>query len=151
MADAKIVAVSISRKKGVKKTNVDEVRLICNHGIDQDAHAGDWHRQVSLLAIESIEKFSQTSNRKIECGEFAENITTRGIVLHHLQPGELIKIDSVLLEITQIGKKCHGISCSIFSEVGNCIMPKEGIFAKVLKSGSITPGKSGLVLPGPSK
>jgi molybdenum cofactor synthesis domain-containing protein len=105
----------------------------------EDAHAGDWHRQVSLLAVESVEKFSREAKRKINFGEFAENITTQGIDLPKCHIFDRFRIGESELELTQIGKECHGTACAIFKEVGNCVMPKEGIFCRVLKTGKIKP------------
>ena len=139
MNTIKVLSVNISEKKGVIKNPVDEI-VITEKGVENDAHAGDWHRQVSLLAKESIDKFEEVLGRKLEFGEFAENITTEGITLFTMKPGDKLKIADVELEVTQIGKKCHGDGCAIFSQVGKCVMPKEGIFAKVLKTGKIKPG-----------
>ena len=139
MNTIKVLSVNISEKKGVIKEPVDEI-IITEKGVKNDAHAGDWHRQVSLLAKESIEKFEEVLGRKLKFGEFAENITTEGITLYTMKPGDIINIADVELEVTQIGKKCHGDGCAIFSQVGKCVMPKEGIFAKVLKTGKIKPG-----------
>ena len=132
----KVVSVNISEKKGTIKKPVDLIELN-DLGVAGDAHSGNWHRQVSLLAKESVEKFEKEANRKIAFGEFAENITTEGIVLYETSPLDRFRIGDVELEVTQIGKKCHGTSCAIFKEVGNCVMPKEGIFARVLKHGSV--------------
>jgi len=134
-----VISVNISTEKGTIKTPVPEI-YINQKGVSGDAHAGDWHRQVSLLANESIEKWGKQANRKVKYGEFAENITTQGIVLYETTPGDRLLIGEVELEVTQIGKKCHGTGCAIFNEVGNCVMPKEGIFAKVIKTGSIKAG-----------
>ncbi len=139
MDKIKVLSVNISEKKGVIKESVNEI-VITENGVENDAHAGDWHRQVSLLAKESIDKFEEVLGRKLEFGEFAENITTEGITLYTMKPGDILNIADVELEITQIGKKCHGDGCAIFSQVGKCVMPKEGIFAKVLKTGKIKPG-----------
>lgn len=130
----KIVSLNISEKKGVIKTPVDSFELN-DTGIKNDAHAGNWHRQVSLLGSESIEKFSVELGRAIEPGEFAENITLQG--LDSTKTGVLDRFifGDIQLEVTQIGKKCHGTNCVIFREVGNCVMPKEGIFCRVLKGG----------------
>lgn len=106
-------------------------------GVVGDAHSGKWHRQVSLLATESINKFAAQAGRSIAYGEFAENITTTGLLLHHTKPMDRFIGDELELEVTQIGKKCHGDNCSIFREVGNCVMPKEGIFARVIKHGQL--------------
>ena len=131
-----VVEVSISKKKGTKKENMTEGLLIENHGFKDDAHAGDWHRQVSLLAIESIEK-ARTKGLDLSPGDFAENITTRGIDLVHLPIGTRLKVgEEALMEVTQIGKKCH-TKCAIYQQVGDCVMPKEGIFTKVLKGGKV--------------
>ena len=139
MNEARIVAVSISQKKGQKKTNMEEVRLIRDHGIDQDAHAGDWHRQVSLLDMQSISKI-QDKGIDVHPGNFAENITTEGIRLWELPVGTKMKLGGeVLVEVTQIGKECHD-RCAIFHQVGDCVMPREGIFVKVLEEGTLRPG-----------
>ena len=142
----KILSVNISKKKGVNKHPVKEIVLNLK-GIVGDAHAGDWHRQVSLLGIESIEKFEKLANRKINYGEFAENIRTKGIELYKTTPFDRFKIGELELEVTQIGKKCHSDSCAIFREIGNCVMPKEGIFCRVIKPGKIVPGNIMLYYP----
>ena len=134
--DGRIVAVSVSLKKGVKKTNILKGNLIENYGLENDAHAGDWHRQVSLLAIESISKIRE-KGLDVHPGDFAENITTEGIELWKLPVGTRLKLgEDALVEITQIGKECHD-RCAIFKQVGDCVMPREGIFVKVLKGGTI--------------
>ena len=112
--------------------------LIENHGIESDAHAGPWHRQISLLAIESIETMRDLG-ADADPGDFAENITTVGINLLMLKPGDLVGISDVVLEITQIGKECHA-HCAIWAAVGDCVMPREGIFARVLHGGIIRLG-----------
>lgn len=134
-----VIAVNTSEKKGTIKRPQPTIQLTAN-GVEGDAHSGPWHRQVSLLAIESIDKFSKEANRTIRHGEFAENITTKGIELYHLKPLDRLVGTNVELEVTQIGKKCHGDNCNIFQEVGNCVMPKEGIFARVIKGGTLTAG-----------
>jgi len=134
-----VISVNISEKKGTIKTARKSITLN-DQGIEKDAHAGDWHRQVSLLGEESIRKFEKKLGRKLEYGEFAENITTRGIVLYETTPGDKFIIGETELEVTQIGKKCHGGGCEIFQAVGSCVMPKEGIFCKVIKGGIIKPG-----------
>ena len=131
----RVKAVNISENKGTKKTNVYSCE-ITQTGLKGDSHAGDWHRQVSLLAKESIDKMKK-QGLALNYGDFAENITTEGIILYKLPIGKKIKINNVVLEVTQIGKKCHH-GCEIRKLVGNCIMPEEGIFAKVLKTGTIT-------------
>lgn len=133
-----ILSVNTSLIKGTIKTPVERIELNCQ-GVVNDAHAGDWHRQISLLGKESFDRFSKETGRKVEYGEFAENITTEGIELFKTKPGDLFKIGDVVLEVTQIGKKCHGTSCAIFKEVGNCVMPTEGIFCKVINPGEISP------------
>ena len=135
----KVVSVNISREKGTIKTPVPEI-VLTGMGVDGDAHAGDWHRQVSLLAVESVKKWGEQAGREVAFGEFAENITTEGIVLYETNPGDRLLIGEVELEVTQIGKKCHGTGCAIFREVGNCVMPKEGIFAKVIRTGTVKAG-----------
>ena len=133
-----ILALSTSAEKGTAKSNREEVRLVENWGIEGDAHAGDWHRQVSLLAMESIEKI-RARGLDVEPGAFAENITTSFLDLPSLHIGDRIRIGEAALEITQIGKECHQ-RCAIYYAAGDCVMPKEGIFARVLKSGVIRPG-----------
>lgn len=136
---AKVYAISVSEKKGTKKTNVASAKLKEKFGIVGDAHAGDWHRQVSLLAIESIEKMKQ-KGLDVDSGDFAENITTEGIDLVNLKIGTKLKIGSdVVLKISQIGKECHD-KCAIYYQAGDCVMPREGVFAEVIKGGTIRPG-----------
>lgn len=135
----KVLRVSISDEKGVPKKNVEEVRLLVEWGVEGDAHAGAWHRQVSLLAMESIKKM-QEKGLEVRPGDFAENITTEGLDLLSLPIGTLLRVGSeALLEVTQIGKECHA-GCAIFQQVGQCIMPTEGIFARVIKGGKVRPG-----------
>lgn len=133
---AHVEAVCLSHKKGIVKKEQSNVVLIENWGIDGDAHAGDWHRQVSLLAGESIDKVKGILPT-LKNGAFAENIITRGIDLSTLKIGDRLQIgDTVILEITQIGKECHS-GCAIKKIVGDCIMPREGLFAKVIQGGEI--------------
>jgi len=134
-----IVSVNISEEKGTVKKSVSEIHLNAR-GVEGDAHSGLWHRQVSLLAKESVEKFTVLAGRKIQFGEFAENITTEGMLLYEASPLDRFFGEQLVLEVTQIGKKCHGDSCAIFREVGNCVMPKEGIFCRVLKLGDLKAG-----------
>jgi molybdopterin adenylyltransferase len=141
-----IVSVNISEKKGTIKVPVPEIELN-ELGVAHDAHAGDWHRQVSLLADESVQRFTHAAGRNIKYGEFAENITTKGLELVNTHPLDRLTIGEVELEITQIGKECHGTSCAIFKEVGNCVMPKEGIFARVLNNGSVKAGDEVIYSP----
>ena len=133
-----VVAVCISAEKGQRKTPVAAVELKENHGIAGDAHAGDWHRQVSLLATESIAKM-QALGLNVDAGDFAENLTTRGIDLVALPIGSRLSVGEAILEITQIGKECH-TRCAIFYQAGDCVMPKEGVFVRVLKGGTVTAG-----------
>ncbi len=135
----KILSVNRSREKGTLKLPAEEITL--NHlGVMEDAHAGPWHRQVSLLGKESVDRFSREAGRSIAYGEFAENLTTHGIELSKTSPLDRFTGEHVELEVTQIGKSCHGSACAIFREVGNCVMPKEGIFARVIRQGSLRPG-----------
>jgi len=135
----KIRAISVSEEKGTQKINVPQAELAVDCGIIGDAHAGKWHRQVSLLAIESIEKMI-AMGADVSPGNFAENITTEGIDLLALSLGGRLRLgQSVELEITQFGKKCHS-HCEIFQQVGDCIMPREGIFAKVIAPGRVSVG-----------
>ncbi|WP_372775157.1 molybdenum cofactor synthesis domain-containing protein [Mangrovibacterium sp.] len=138
MTQIKILSVNISEKKGTIKKPANHIQLT-EIGVVGDAHSGKWHRQVSLLAKESIDKFSAEAKRKIAYGEFAENITTEGLLLHTAKPLDRFIGEQIELEVTQIGKKCHGDNCSIFREVGNCVMPKEGIFARVIRHGNLQP------------
>jgi len=133
---ATVLAVCISENKGERKKPVESVDLRENHGIVGDAHAGDWHRQVSLLAQESIDKM-RAMGLDVNAGDFAENITTSGIDLVSLPIGSQLQIGETLLEVTQIGKECH-TRCAIFYQAGDCVMPKEGIFAKVITGGVIS-------------
>lgn len=141
MKTFEVTSVNISEKKGTIKLPVDSIELT-EIGIPNDAHAGDWHRQVSMLSEESIETSSKDAMRKVVPGEFAENITTRGIVLHKTAPLDKFISGDLELMVTQIGKKCHGDGCAIFQEIGNCVMPKEGIFVKVIKGGSLAAARS---------
>ena len=135
----RIHSISVSETKGVRKGNVTSAVLRPDHGIQGDAHAGRWHRQVSLLAKESIEKMVKLG-LDVGPGDFAENITTEGIDLVGLPIGGQLQLGSnVLVEVTQIGKECHD-RCAIYHEAGDCVMPREGIFVKVLSGGTISPG-----------
>jgi MOSC domain-containing protein YiiM len=136
----KVVSINISDKKGVRKKPLREAFLRANFGIEGDAHASSkWHRQVSLLAIESIRKM-QVVGLKVNPGDFAENITTEGIDLPGLPVGTRMKIgDAIEAEVSQIGKVCH-TRCEIYNQAGDCIMPKEGIFVKVIKGGMVKEG-----------
>jgi MOSC domain-containing protein YiiM len=140
MMPASVVAVCISEKKGIRKTPVPAVEMREGHGIVGDAHAGPWHRQVSLLARESIEKM-QRLGLNVDEGAFAENLTTEGIELFSLPVGTRLAVGPTLLEVTQIGKECH-TRCAIYHQAGDCVMPKEGIFVRVLRGGTVAPGDS---------
>src|SRR5512145_1837079 len=133
----KVVAVCVSGKKGEKKAPVSSVTLVPEHGVDRDAHAGPWHRQVSLLAVESIAKM-KAKGLSVGPGDFAENITVEGIALVDLRVGDRLRSGEALLEITQVGKECHN-RCAIYYQAGDCVMPKEGIFAKVISGGVVKP------------
>lgn len=132
-----VVSVSTSAEKGQKKKPIESAILIEEHGIDGDAHAGDWHRQVSLLAEESIDKM-RAKGLDVGFGDFAENITTRGLVLYEIPLKTTMRIGECLIEVTQIGKECHD-RCAIYEAAGDCVMPREGIFARVLRGGRIKP------------
>ncbi|MFZ1729367.1 MAG: MOSC domain-containing protein [Bacteroidota bacterium] len=139
-AAGSVVALSTSAEKGIAKSNREEVRLIEDWGIEGDAHAGKWHRQVSLLAIESIEKI-HALGLAVQPGAFAENITTKGVDLLSLHIGDKIRVGEAELEITQIGKECHS-RCAIFEQVGDCVMPREGLFARVLQGAVVQVGST---------
>ena len=135
----KIVSIAVSRKKGTRKVPVEEAKLLKNHGLIGDAHAGAWLRQVSFLASESIEK-ARKNGLNVTFGDFAENIATLGIDWINLPIGSRVKLgNSVEVEISQIGKECHN-RCAIFYQAGDCIMPREGVFARVITGGTICCG-----------
>lgn len=136
---AKVVSINISEKKGVIKTPIDKAILKVDHGIVGDAHASNWHRQISLLAVESIDKMKSKGFSELKFGDFAENITTEGINVYELPIGQRLKIGECEVEVTQIGKKCHG-GCQIKQKTGDCVMPREGIFVKVISEGTIQTG-----------
>ncbi len=135
---ASVVSVNISEKKGVCKHPVEELVLKKNHGIVGDAHAGDWHRQISLLAEESVDKMREKLPT-LKPGAFAENINTRGLELFTLPVGTRLQIGPAVVEVTQIGKQCHN-DCAIKKQVGDCVMPREGIFVIVIEEGVVRPG-----------
>jgi MOSC domain-containing protein YiiM len=141
---ASVVAVNVSQSKGERKTPVPSVQFKEDHGIVNDAHAGDWHRQISLLAKESIDKMRKLG-LDVDSGDFAENITTQGLDLVALPVGTHVEIGETLVEVTQIGKECHN-RCAIYHQAGDCVMPKEGIFAKVLRGGIVLTGDDMRVL-----
>jgi len=136
-----VISVNISREKGTVKQPVGEI-LIDKNGIVDDAHAGWWHRQVSLLCQEDIELFAKTIGREIVPGEFAENIAIAGIDLNHAAVLDRFRINEVELEVTQIGKECHDDACAIYQQVGKCVMPKKGLFCRVIKPGKVKAGDS---------
>lgn len=135
---ARVTSVNISEKKGTMKHPVPEIRLKLRHGIVGDAHAGDWHRQISMLADESVDKM-RARLPQLKAGAFAENINTMGIELKTLPVGTRLKIGDTVVEVTQIGKECHN-DCAIKKAVGECVMPTEGIFAVVVKEGTVRAG-----------
>jgi MOSC domain-containing protein YiiM len=137
MEQGRILAVCISERKGERKKAIDRGLLIENFGLQGDAHAGDWHRQISLLGDESVDKM-RAAGLDVGAGDFAENLTIVGINLPALPVGTHLQVGSVaLLEVTQIGKECHQ-HCAIYQQVGDCVMPREGIFARVLRGGPVT-------------
>jgi MOSC domain-containing protein YiiM len=139
MQKGEVLAVNTSESKGTQKKNIGRGDVLEGFGIKDDAHGGSWHRQVSLLAEESVQKI-RARGLDVDCGDFAENITTRGLDLVNLSIGARLRIgSSVVLEVSQIGKECH-TRCSIYYQAGDCVMPTEGIFAKVLSGGPIAVG-----------
>ena len=143
-----VVSVNVSQRKGTIKTPVERITVDAD-GVRGDAHAGAWHRQVSLLSQESIERFSEQMGRVILPGEFAENITIRGLDTREVAVLDCFRFDAVELEVTQIGKECHGPQCAIFQEVGRCVMPAEGIFTRVVRGGVMAAGDRGEYMPRP--
>lgn len=136
-----VVSTNISEKKGTQKSPVDKIELLLDRGVQGDAHAGDWHRQVSLLAQESIDRARQ-HGLDVDLGDFGENITIQGLEVMQLPLGSILEIgDDVVLEISQIGKVCH-VRCAIYYAAGDCIFPREGVFAVVRKAGIVKAGDS---------
>lgn len=135
---ASVISINISPARGERKKPVGSAEFKVGHGIVGDGHAGDWHRQISLLAVESIDSM-RGKGVDVGPGDFAENITTEGIDLPSLPVGTLIRLGSALVEVTQIGKKCHN-RCEIYQKAGDCVMPREGIFVKVIEGGTIVDG-----------
>ena len=135
---SKVLAICISKHKGTLKNEVSEANFIEEFGIEGDAHAEKWHRQVSLLAFEKIDDF-RNKGGNVDFGAFGENLVVDGIELHKLPVGQQLQVGEVLLEVTQIGKECHD-KCAIYYQVGECIMPKNGIFTRVLKGGKVKVG-----------
>ncbi|MDP4117458.1 MAG: MOSC domain-containing protein [Bacteroidota bacterium] len=147
----RISAISISAKKGIPKSNVKSAELIKDYGIKGDAHAGNWHRQVSFLAMESIDTMRQKGLPALRPGAFAENITTEFIDVPNIAIGTKVQLgNTAIIEITQIGKECHS-KCAIFDQVGDCVMPREGIFGIVIKGGIIEMGDSFKIISIPIK
>lgn len=142
----RILAINVSSEKGVPKTSISEANLIADFGIEGDAHAGPWHRQISLLADESADKIRALGVAGIVSGRFAENLTTSGLRLWEIPVGSLLRVGEVEMELTQIGKECH-TGCAIQQTVGQCVMPREGIFARVLKGGRVRAGDELEVFP----
>lgn len=140
----RVVAVCISHEKGTAKHPIAQGMLKVDWGLEGDAHAGPWHRQVSLLANESIEKM-RAKGLNVRPGSFAENITTEGITLYTLPVGTRLRLGTALVEVTQIGKVCHN-KCAIFDAVGDCVMPREGIFVRILEPGVVAAGDALTVL-----
>ena len=138
MPNGTVAALSKSKKKGIPKTNTRQFTLIEKWGVEGDAHAGDWHRQVSILAVESIEKM-RAKGLNVRPGAFAENITTKNFPVLSLTIGDRIRVGEAELEITQIGKECFA-KCAIYYSAGDCVMPKEGVFARVIRGGRIIVG-----------
>lgn len=134
----KILAICISKQRGVQKKPINEAKVIADWGIEHDAHGGDWHRQVSLLSADKIEDFRKNGVR-VGYGAFGENLVVSGLDFAKLSVGTLVRAGEVLLEMTQIGKECHA-HCAVYHQVGDCIMPREGVFAKVLTGGVLHPG-----------
>ena len=132
----KVVAVCVSDRTGIPKHPIEQGALRVDWGIEGDAHAGDWHRQVSLLAMESIDKM-RAKGLNVRPGSFAENITTEGLVLYTLPVGTRMRLGTALTEVTQIGKECH-TKCAIYQQAGDCVMPREGIFVRVLEPGTVS-------------
>ena len=148
MSQAKIVSVNISETKGVRKTPIPKGELHPEHGLVGDAHSGTWHRQLSLLAQESIDKM-RDQGLDVKAGDFAENVTTQGLILHTLPVGTKLWLGRVETEVTQIGKECHA-GCAIRKLAGDCIMPREGIFVRVLNPGEVAAGDD-VLLAGENK
>ncbi len=157
---AHVVSVNVSDKKGVVKSPVPSIHLVPEEGVEGDAHAGPWHRQVSLLAAESIEHALETARGRQQAaggdegegpqvgpGAFAENITVQGLDLPRLPVGTRVQVGEAVLEVTQIGKECHG-RCAIYYQIGDCVMPREGIFARVIRGGRVSPSDNVNVIEG---
>ena len=140
-----VTAICVSEKKGARKRAVPSARFIAGHGVEHDAHAGDWHRQVSLLSLEKIEDFKKRG-AVVSDGDFGENLVADGIDFARLPVGARLAVGDVLLEVTQIGKECH-TRCAIYHAMGECIMPTQGVFAKVLRGGTVAAGDPMTLVP----
>lgn len=141
----KVIAVCVSEAKGTQKNNVHTATFIEDHGIDKDAHAGKWHRQVSLLSFNKIEEF-RARGADVKDGDFGENLVVEGIDFKSLPIGTRFRCNDVVLELTQIGKECHN-GCRIYQTMGDCIMPREGVFTKVIHGGTISEGDELVTIP----
>jgi MOSC domain-containing protein YiiM len=139
MLKGRVMAINISEKKGVPKTSINEGMFVKEHGLDGDAHAGKWHRQVSLLADESVQTMRDMGVKGLCTGRFAENLTTEGILLWEIPVGTKLKIGETIQEVTQIGKECHD-GCAIKKLVGQCVMPTQGIFTRIIEGGKVVVG-----------
>ena len=139
MSEAKVVAICISEVRGIQKHEIPEAFFRVDHGIDGDAHAGTWHRQISLLGVESVAKLQEKIAFALKHGAFAENVLIEGMTVYKLPVGTKLRIGEALCEVTQIGKECHN-DCAIRKAAGDCVMPREGIFVKVLESGKVKKG-----------
>jgi TatD DNase family protein len=133
-----IRAICVSAEKGTQKKDIGQVELVVQHGLKGDAHAGDWHRQISLLSLEKIDAF-RAKGAEVDYGAFGENLVVEGIDFASLPVGTQFRCGDALLEMTQIGKECHN-HCAIFHKMGDCIMPREGVFARVLQGGMVKTG-----------
>lgn len=136
---AKVIAICISEVRGIQKHEIPEAFLRAEHGIEGDAHAGNWHRQVSLLGVDSVAKLQEKIDFELKHGAFAENILVEGMTVYTLPVGTKLRIGEAECEVTQIGKECHA-DCAIRKAAGDCVMPREGIFVKVLESGKVKKG-----------
>lgn len=138
---AKVAAICISEVRGIQKHEIPEAFFRVDHGIEGDAHAGNWHRQISLLGVESVAKLQEKIDFELKNGAFAENVLVEGMTVYTLPVGTRLRIGEALCEVTQIGKECHA-DCAIRKAAGDCVMPREGIFVKVLSSGRVRKGDS---------
>lgn len=146
-----VTSVNISVAKGTRKNEVPAIRLVRNHGIEGDAHAGDWHRQISMLAEESVDTMRAVCALPLTAGAFAENINTEGIDLKALPIGTRLQVGEAEVEVTQIGKQCHNDGCAIQRAAGHCVMPTEGIFVIVVREGIVRKGDPITILTNTAK